>query len=68
MRIHFGPGYRVYYTRREELVYLLLIGGDKSSQSRDIRRAKKLASDLKAADANRRKGASPENTHKSKRR
>jgi putative addiction module killer protein len=39
MRIHFGPGYRVYFTRRGEVVYLLLLGGDKSSQKRDIRRA-----------------------------
>ena len=43
MRIHFGPGYRVYFTRRTELVYLLLLGGDKSSQKRDIKRAIKLA-------------------------
>lgn len=39
MRIHFGPGYRVYFTRRGEVVYLLLLGGDKSSQKRDIKRA-----------------------------
>jgi len=39
MRVHVGPGYRVYYTRRGEVVYLLLIGGDKSSQVRDIKRA-----------------------------
>jgi len=39
MRIHAGPGYRVYYTRRGEVVYLLLLGGDKSSQKRDIKRA-----------------------------
>ncbi len=38
MRIHVGPGYRVYFTRRAELVYLLLVGGDKSSQKRDIKR------------------------------
>lgn len=43
MRIHFGPGYRVYFTRRGEVVYLLLLGGDKSSQKRDIRRAIQLA-------------------------
>lgn len=43
LRIHVGPGYRVYYTRRGELVYLLLVGGDKSSQSRDIRHAQRLA-------------------------
>ena len=39
MRIHFGPGYRVYYTRRGEVIYLLLLGGDKSSQKRDIKHA-----------------------------
>lgn len=43
MRIHFGPGYRVYFTRRGEVVYLLLLGGDKSSQKRDIKRAIELA-------------------------
>ena len=43
MRIHFGPGYRVYYTRTSETVYVLLIGGDKSSQKGDIAKAKELA-------------------------
>lgn len=43
MRIHFGPGYRVYFTRRGEMVYLLLLGGDKSSQKRDIKRAIEMA-------------------------
>jgi len=43
MRIHAGPGYRVYFTRRGQTVYLLLCGGDKSSQKKDIRRAKELA-------------------------
>lgn len=42
MRIHCGPGYRVYYSRKGEVIYLLLCGGDKSSQSRDIRQAKAL--------------------------
>lgn len=42
MRIHAGPGYRVYYCRRGEIVYLLLCGGSKSSQPRDIRQAKAL--------------------------
>ncbi len=46
MCIHFGPGYRVYFTRRGEVVYLLLLGGDKSSQKRDIRRAIQLARTL----------------------
>jgi len=43
MRIHFGPGYRVYFTRRGEVVYLLMLGGDKSSQKRDIKRAIEMA-------------------------
>jgi len=46
MRVHVGPGYRVYYTRRGEVVYLLLIGGDKSSQVRDIKRAIAMAQAL----------------------
>ncbi len=43
MRIHFGPGYRLYYTRKGETVYFLLIGGDKSSQKRDIQKAIEMA-------------------------
>ena len=39
MRIHFGPGYRVYYAREGRTVYLLLSGGDKSSQNKDIKTA-----------------------------
>ena len=46
MRIHFGPGYRVYFTRRASVVYLLLLGGDKSTQKRDIRRAIEMARTL----------------------
>lgn len=42
MRVHFGPGYRIYYTQRGEIVYLLLVGGDKSSQSRDIAKARAM--------------------------
>lgn len=42
MRIHAGPGYRIYFTRRGEVIYLLLLGGDKSTQVRDIKRAKEL--------------------------
>lgn len=43
MRIHTGAGYRVYYCRKGELVYLLLAGGDKSTQARDIEKAKALS-------------------------
>lgn len=39
MRIHFGPGYRLYYAREGRVVYLLLSGGDKSSQKQDIKTA-----------------------------
>jgi putative addiction module killer protein len=43
MRVHVGPGYRVYFIRTERTVYLLLTGGDKSTQSKDIARAKLMA-------------------------
>lgn len=43
LRIHYGPGYRVYFAQHGEEVVLLLCGGDKSTQSRDIEAAKKLA-------------------------
>jgi len=43
MRIHYGPGYRVYYSREGETAYLLLCGGDKSSQKKDIDKAHELA-------------------------
>lgn len=46
MRIHVGPGYRTYFTRRGEVVYLLLLGGDKSSQKRDIKRAIEMVRDI----------------------
>jgi putative addiction module killer protein len=46
LRLAFGPGYRVYYTRRGARIILLLCGGDKSTQSRDIARAKQLVSEL----------------------
>jgi len=46
MRIHYGPGYRVYFTRRDAVIYLLLLGGDKSTQKRDIKRAIEMASTL----------------------
>ncbi|WP_337961895.1 type II toxin-antitoxin system RelE/ParE family toxin [Brucella intermedia] len=46
MRIHYGPGYRLYYTRQAGIVYLLLIGGDKSTQKRDIKKAIEMAATL----------------------
>jgi putative addiction module killer protein len=42
-RIHYGPGYRVYFVRRGERIVILLGGGDKRTQSRDIAAAKALA-------------------------
>lgn len=51
MRIHYGPGYRLYFTRRGAVVYLLLLGGDKSSQKRDIKRAIELAQGIGKADS-----------------
>ena len=42
LRITTGPGYRVYYTRKEEKIILLLIGGDKSTQQKDIKKAKTI--------------------------
>ena len=45
LRIHHGPGYRVYFQRRGDTLVLLLCGGDKDSQARDIRAARRLAAD-----------------------
>jgi len=47
MRLHFGPGYRLYFTRTGDVYYLLLVGGDKSTQKKDIRRAIEIARNLK---------------------
>jgi len=46
MRVDVGAGYRIYFTMRNGVVIVLLAGGDKSSQSADIRRAKKLAKEV----------------------
>ena len=46
MRIHYGPGYRVYFMQRGVEIVILLAGGDKASQSKDIKRALTLARDL----------------------
>ena len=46
MRIDYGPGYRVYLTYAGRTVVILLCGGDKSSQSRDIAQAKKMAKEI----------------------
>jgi putative addiction module killer protein len=46
MRIFAGPGYRLYFARRGQVVIVLLCGGDKSSQQRDIARAKQLLAEM----------------------
>lgn len=45
-RIDFGPGYRLYFTRRGERLIILLVGGDKSTQRRDIAKAKEIAAQI----------------------
>lgn len=46
LRFAFGPGYRVYFTKRGNVVIILLCGGDKSSQDRDIKRAIEMAKEV----------------------
>lgn len=46
MRIDYGPGYRLFFTRRGAVVVILLCGGDKRTQSADIAEAERLAEDL----------------------
>ena len=45
LRIHYGPGYRVYFHKRGETLVILLCGGDKSTQAKDIKVAKNLANE-----------------------
>jgi putative addiction module killer protein len=47
MRVDYGPGYRVYFVQRQRTLIVLLCGGDKKTQARDIARAKKLAKECK---------------------
>ena len=46
IRIHYGPGYRVYFVERGQTVVVLLAGGDKRTQKRDVRTAMELAREL----------------------
>jgi len=56
IRIDFGPGYRVYYTEAlDNTILLLLMGGDKSTQRRDIKDAKKMLADMKQLLAERKR-------------
>jgi len=54
LKIDFGPGYRVYYVNRNGVVIVLLCGGDKSTQVKDIRRARALAEMLDIDEEDRR--------------
>ena len=46
MRVHHGPGYRIYYKQTGQTIIVILCGGDKSTQSNDIKRAKQMAAEL----------------------
>jgi putative addiction module killer protein len=46
LRIHYGPGYRVYFAKRDKILIVLLCGGDKSTRTEDIKAARLLAADL----------------------
>jgi putative addiction module killer protein len=46
LRVNYGPGYRLYFTRRGRIIVVILNAGDKSTQKRDIRRALKIAAEL----------------------
>jgi hypothetical protein len=45
-RIHYGPGYRLYFVNKETQIIVLLCGGDKSTQRQDIKSAKEMAKEL----------------------
>ncbi len=47
LKVNYGPGYRVYFTQRNSELILLLAGGDKSSQAKDIAKAKELAKNIR---------------------
>jgi putative addiction module killer protein len=46
MRVPYGPGYRIYFKQTDKTIILLLCGGDKSTQEKDIKRAKEIAAEL----------------------
>nr|WP_211581942.1 type II toxin-antitoxin system RelE/ParE family toxin [Mobiluncus mulieris] len=51
LRIHVGPGYRVYYVTKGNKIMLLVVGGDKSTQQRDIDKAKDLVAEIIREDS-----------------
>ncbi len=48
MRVDIGPGYRLYFTRKGSIVIVMLAGGDKSTQARDIKRAQRILKQLES--------------------
>jgi putative addiction module killer protein len=46
MKVNFGPGYRLYFARRGSILIVMLAGGDKSTQTKDIKRAQKVLKEL----------------------
>ena len=46
LRVFSGPGYRIYFTKKDDRIIILLVGGDKSTQSKDIRKAKELLKEV----------------------
>ncbi len=48
MRVNFGPGYRLYFTRRGRILIVILNGGDKSTQTKDIKRAQQILKELES--------------------
>jgi len=50
IKIDYGPGYRIYLTLRETKIIILLIGGDKSTQARDIKKAERMATSTRTEE------------------
>ena len=48
MRVDIGPGYRLYFTRKGSIVIVMLAGGQKSTQARDIKRAQRILKQLES--------------------
>lgn len=50
LRIHYGPGYRIYFQKRKNTIIILLCGGNKSTQAKDIKTVKRLAEEWSEED------------------